>query len=165
MLKPFLLLTAVVMFGLMSASAQAHPSKSVVHASEAKSQHGASAAQAAAADEQANAKALYQRDCALCHGASGDGKTEVAKSMDLTMSDWTDPKTLSGKSDKELFDAIRKGTDKMPPEDSARAKDSEVQGLITYIRSLAKKGTAGASTPAPASAPAPAPAAPASPNN
>ena len=34
-------------------------------------------------------------DCALCHGDNGDGKTDVAKDMGLTLVDWTDPKTLS----------------------------------------------------------------------
>jgi len=146
MLKPFLLLPAVVMFGLMFVAAQTHQSKSA-HASEAKSAvNGSGAAQAASAEAQA--KALYQRDCALCHGANGDGKTEVAKSMDLVMSDWTDPKTLAGKSDKQLFDAIRKGSDKMPPEDNSRAKDSDVNGLVTYIRSLSKGGAAAPATPA-----------------
>ncbi len=31
-------------------------------------------------------------------------------SMDLTIADWTDPKTLAGKEDWQLFNIIRKGT-------------------------------------------------------
>ncbi len=97
----------------------------------------------------AQAKTLYTRDCALCHGDSGNGKN----TLDLTIEDWTDAKTLAGKTDSELFDTIRKGKDKMPPEDSGRATDAEVRGLIAYIRTLYKNAP-----PAPVAAPATAPA-------
>ena len=96
----------------------------------------------------AKAKAIYQIDCAMCHGDNGDGKTDLATGMSLTMPDWTTPATLAGKSDKELFDLIRAGKDKMPPEDTGRAKDPDVWGLILYIRNLSQPQAA-----APASAP------------
>ena len=86
----------------------------------------------------ARAKELYGFDCALCHGANGDGKTDLAKDMKLTISDWTDPKSLAAKSDKELFDTIRNGKDKMPAEGTGRAKDDEVWNLVIYIRSFSK---------------------------
>ena len=47
------------------------------------------------AESQAKAKKLYAMDCALCHGDDGDGKTDLAKDMQLTMIDWTDPKSLA----------------------------------------------------------------------
>lgn len=102
---------------------------------------------------QEKAKTLYKMDCALCHNDNGDGKTDIAKDMQLTLDDWSDPKTLSDKSDQALFDIIRHGKGKMPAEDAGRAKDDEVKALIQYIRSLAT------AAPAPA---APAPAAPGS---
>jgi hypothetical protein len=78
------------------------------------------------------------------------------------MLDWTDPKALASWSDQALFDAIRKGKGKMPPEDASRAKDDEVKALVIYIRHLAKDQPAPtaqpAATPAPPSAPAAAPA-------
>ena len=85
-------------------------------------------------------KQIYKNDCALCHGDNGNGKSDLATSMSLTLADYTDPKSLSGKSDQELFDVIRKGKDKMPPEEEARAKDAEVRGLIAYCRSMSKGG-------------------------
>jgi mono/diheme cytochrome c family protein len=94
------------------------------------------------AESQAKAKKTYGFDCALCHGANGDGKTDLAKDMQLTMKDLTDPKSLAGMSDSELFDLIRKGKDKMPPEEAARAKDDDVWNLVVYVRSLAKGGSA-----------------------
>lgn len=91
-------------------------------------------------------KQIYKNDCALCHGDNGNGKSELATSMNLTLLDYTDPKSLAGKSDQELFEVIRKGKgDKMPPEEEARAKDVEVRGLVAYVRSFSKGQ--GAATP------------------
>jgi len=89
-------------------------------------------------ESQAKAKSLYQMDCALCHGDNGNGKTDVAKSMGLTLKDWSDAKSLSDKSDQDLFNTIRKGTDKMPAEAEGRAKDDMVWNLIIYLRGFAK---------------------------
>jgi len=76
----------------------------------------------------------------MCHAANGNGKTDLAKDMSLTMADWSDPKVLAGQSDGDLFDIIRKGKGKMPPEETARAKDDDVWNLVIYIRGLAKAG-------------------------
>ena len=91
-------------------------------------------------ESQAKAKKMYGYDCEMCHAANGNGKTDLATSMGMTLTDLSDPKTLSGKSDQELFDLIRKGKDKMPPEEAARAKDDDVWNLVIYIRGLAKGG-------------------------
>jgi mono/diheme cytochrome c family protein len=99
----------------------------------------------AAADKaMARAKEIYGVDCALCHGANGDGKTDLAKDMQLSLKDWTDPKSLADKSDADLFKMIRSGNDKMPPEPDGRAKDDEVKSLILYIRSMSKDQPAAA---------------------
>ncbi len=81
---------------------------------------------------------LYRRDCALCHGDNGNGKTDLAAGMNLTLDDWTDPRALGGKPDSALFAIIRNGKDKMPAEETGRASDAEVRSLIAYIRSFAK---------------------------
>jgi mono/diheme cytochrome c family protein len=140
MLKPFLLFAAVVLLIFTSTPAPAQAGKS-------------------APDMHAKAKKLYDLDCALCHGATGDGKTDLGKDMQLNMLDWTDPKALAGMSDQALFDAIRKGKGKMPGEDASRAKDDEVKALVQYIRHLAKDQSAPAPQPAaqPSAPPAPAP--------
>jgi mono/diheme cytochrome c family protein len=116
------------------------------------------------AESQAHAKMLFARDCALCHGDTGNGKSD----MGYTLDDWTNPNTLANKLDSDLFASIRNGKgDKMPPEDAGRATDTEVWNLIIYIRSLSKNQPpapapvpAPAPAPAPADAPAPAPAPP-----
>jgi len=163
MLKSFLLLFALALFGFAPASAvgamaqhaaRSHrAAASTNHAVPAQKPENTSAA-SSSANAHAQAKDLYQRDCSLCHGDSGNGQTDVAKGMNLTMPDWTNPQTLAGMQDSDLFDIIRKGKGQMPPEGAGRAKDAEVHGLILYIRTLSKGHTA--PPPAPASA-APAP--------
>ena len=144
MLKSFLLFTAVVLLVIASASAPAVSSQE---------SGTAAAAKKMSPDAIAKAKKVYNVDCALCHGAAGDGKTDLAKDMQLTLMDWTDPKSLSSKTDQQLFEEIRKGSGKMPPEDASRAKDDEVRDVVQYIRKFAREGNAG-----PAAAPAAAPA-------
>lgn len=94
------------------------------------------------AESQAKAKSLYQIDCSMCHGDNGNGKTDLAASMSLTMDDWTNPQTLASRQDGDLFTVIRNGKDKMPPEAAGRASDTEVWNLIIYIRSLSKSAAA-----------------------
>lgn len=146
MLKPIFLLSAAVLFAASAASTIAL------------GQDATNPAKPTAAS-QTQAKNLYARDCALCHGDNGDGKTDLAKDMKLTLLDWTDPKSLGNRSDKELFHAIRTGKDSMPPEEEGRAKDSEVWNLIIYIRGFSKGQPAAAPAPTAAPAPVPAPAA------
>jgi mono/diheme cytochrome c family protein len=156
MLKPMLLVSAVVLFVVA-------PTCVLTYAAGSPPQASTNPVKPTAASQD-KAKKLYGQDCAICHGDNGNGKTDLATSMNVTLADWTDPKSLSTKSDQELFDTIRKGKgDKMPPEDVGRAKDADVWGLITYIRGLSKGQPAAPAAPdaAPAPTPPPAPSAPA----
>jgi cytochrome c5 len=148
MLKQILLVLAAALVAIVPLCARAGAPQN---------SSAASAKGKAAAEAQTKAKKLYDMDCALCHGESGDGKTDVAKDMQLTMTDWTDPKALADQPDQELFNIIRNGKGKMPSEDTGRAKDDDIRNLIVYIRSLGKAQPAAAPAPAPA-APATAPA-------
>jgi mono/diheme cytochrome c family protein len=90
------------------------------------------------AESQAKAKKMYGYDCAMCHGDSGDGKTDLAKDVG-PMTDLSDAKTLEGKSDAALYDLIKNGKGKMPGEDGPRAKPDDLWNLVIYTRGLAKK--------------------------
>jgi len=150
MLKPLLFVSALVLFGISTTS----------NAGPLAPEGGQSAApsdskSAKLSDKaQTRAKELYGQECSLCHGDSGDGKTDVATSMKVTLDDWTDPKTLAAKSDKELFDLIRNGKGQMTPEPVGRANEVEVRNLILYIRALAKHPAADAPAAPPATPPA-----------
>ncbi len=84
----------------------------------------------------AEGKKIYRYDCASCHGATGDGKTDVAK--DLKIADLTDPALLKDRTDGELFYIIKNGHDDMPPE-GGRARPAKLWDLVNYVRSLARK--------------------------
>jgi mono/diheme cytochrome c family protein len=148
MAKLVLLFVAGTLVALVPArvqGVQSHASAAHAHAAHT----GESSTQAPAkpaADPLARAKNIYQIDCAVCHGNNGNGKTDLATSMSLTLNDWTDPKTLADKSDADLFKMIRDGKDKMPPEAPDRAKDDDVRSLVTYIRTFSKPQAATAST-------------------
>jgi mono/diheme cytochrome c family protein len=163
MLKPFLVLCAVILFEFAALTPTA-----TLAAGAAPQDTGTPAPTnpvKSTAASQEKAKKMYAVDCAVCHGDTGDGKTDLAKDMNLTLLDYSDPRALASKSDQQLFDLIRKGKDKMPAEDASRAKDAEVWGLVTYIRALSKNQPIPAPS-APAAAPAPdAPAAAPAPTN
>ncbi len=149
MLKPFLLVSALVLLPAIAPGPAAAPPAG---------QDTATAKPSAYMLEKA--KKTYGVDCAMCHGDNGNGKTDLAKDMALTMDDWTNPTVLAGKTEKQLFEIIRNGKDKMPPEADSRAKDDEVRALIYYVRNFSKGQSAPADTP-PATPADTAPAAPA----
>jgi len=129
MIRPLLLIPAV----FLSASLATSNPRSIL-------QEDASDAdrQTHMTDSHALAKKIYSRDCAMCHGNDGSGKTDMARNMRLIPPDWTDQKTLAYTPDNHLFSVIRNGKGSMPPEESGRAKDEDVKNLIAYIRSFSK---------------------------
>lgn len=143
MLKPFLHVSVVAIFAIAQANVPA-----------ALAQEAQKVPVKVTGESQAKAKKLYAMDCALCHGATGDGKTDVARDMELTMADWTDVKTLASSQNQDLFKIIRDGKGKMPPEEVGRAKDDDVWNLIVYIRSFGKFQPAAPAAAPPDAAPA-----------
>jgi len=86
----------------------------------------------------AKAKELYTIDCAMCHGDNGNGKTDLATSMNIVPADFADSKMMEAIPDGAMFNIIRAGKGKMPGEDPVRAKDVEVWNLVTYVRNFSK---------------------------
>jgi len=86
----------------------------------------------------AQGKKYYGYDCAMCHGANGDGKGDVAIDEKLKIGDFRAPATLQDKTDGELFYILKNGHDHMPAE-PIRLKPDELWNLINYVRSLSNK--------------------------
>jgi mono/diheme cytochrome c family protein len=156
MLKSFLLFFAVALLAIACLPLQGRSAQQSAPAP-ALTQPQTVAPQAAGAsrnpvkptpESQSKAKTRYTIDCAMCHGDNGNGKTDLATSMGLTLGDWTNPATLTSKEDSELFNVIRNGKDKMPSEPAGRADDNQVWNLIIYIRSLSKPGAPAPAAPA-----------------
>jgi mono/diheme cytochrome c family protein len=91
------------------------------------------------AESLAAGKKMYGYDCAMCHGAAGDGKGDLASDMKLKMPDFHDADAMKASTDGELFKIIRDGKGDMPKEPEDRAKSQELWNMINYIRSFAKK--------------------------
>jgi cytochrome c5 len=138
MMNPLLLLSAVILFVLNPTPTPGPTPQEPTPAPAAASTNPVKPTP----DSQAKAKKLYAIDCLMCHGEKGDGKTDIAKDMQLSLDDWTDPKSLAGKPDQALFDVIRNGKGKMPAEEAGRAKDDVVWNLVIYIRTFSQPGAA-----------------------
>ncbi|GAC1421772.1 MAG: hypothetical protein NVSMB62_17050 [Acidobacteriaceae bacterium] len=85
-----------------------------------------------------HARKMYAMDCAMCHGATGDGKGELVGDLKLTLKDYSDPASLAGLSDAQIFDIISTGKGQMPGE-GARLKPDQVWSMVSLVRSFAKK--------------------------
>ncbi len=81
-----------------------------------------------------DAAATYKAKCAMCHGADGKGSPMGIKmgTRDFTSDD------VQKQSDAQLAEVIAKGKGKMPAYDG-KLKDTEITGLVAYIRGLTKK--------------------------
>jgi mono/diheme cytochrome c family protein len=90
----------------------------------------------------AAARKVFGYDCAMCHGAKGDGKGDVVDSMKLTMHDWHDAASLAGMTDGELFYIITKGKGKMMGEGD-RVSETVRWNLVNVVRSIARKDAGG----------------------
>jgi len=83
-------------------------------------------------------KKVYSTQCALCHGAKGDGKGDLAADMKLTLSDFTKPETLKERTDGELYWIISTGKDPMPGQ-AERMTEVQRWNLVNYLRALSGK--------------------------
>lgn len=83
----------------------------------------------------AQGKKYYGYDCAMCHGAAGNGKGDVESSDKLP--DFTSAAAMKEKSDGQMFCSLKTGKGHMPLE-RVRLSENELWNLVNYVRSLAK---------------------------
>jgi mono/diheme cytochrome c family protein len=87
-----------------------------------------------------DAKEIWEKDCAKCHGADGKGDTKMGKKLEIK--DLTDAK-VQGAKDEEFAKAIKEGV-KEKDSDKVRMKafsdlsDPDVKALVTLVRGLKK---------------------------
>jgi mono/diheme cytochrome c family protein len=90
-----------------------------------------------------DAKAVYQKECAKCHGDAGAGDGAMGQKLKDKPSNWA----AGGGGLKDLDDAkiaasIKKGGGAVGKSKAMPAypklSDAEVQGLVAYVKSLKK---------------------------
>jgi mono/diheme cytochrome c family protein len=89
------------------------------------------------AESQIRAKKMYGYDCAMCHGANGNGKGDITD-LKTPPKDYTDAAALKDLSDGEIFYIIKNGKGQMPP-DGGRTKPDDLWNMVILVRSFAKK--------------------------
>ena len=81
-------------------------------------------------------KAVYLKRCKMCHGADGKGNPAIARMLKVEFKA-LDSEYVQSKKDVEFKEIITKGTGKMAA--VRGTTDSEIESVIAYVRSLAKK--------------------------
>lgn len=89
----------------------------------------------------ADAKEIWTKDCAKCHGEDGKGDTKMGKKLEVK--DLADAKVQAGMKDDEMSKAIKEGvkekdSDKTKMKAFGDLSDQEVKALVAYVRGLKK---------------------------
>ena len=91
-----------------------------------------------------DAKAVYEKECAKCHGAAGAGDGAMGQKLKDKPSDWTKGGGggLKDFDDAKIAESIKKGgaavgkSKAMPA--YPKLSDADVQGLVAYVKTLKK---------------------------
>ena len=93
----------------------------------------------AMAVQAADAKGLYDKECAKCHGADGKGDTKMGKK--LNAKDYTSAKVQAEMTDDKAFKAIKDGLkegDKTLMKPIEGASDADIKALVAFMRTFKK---------------------------
>jgi len=85
-------------------------------------------------------KAVWEKDCVKCHGATGKGDTKMGKKLDIK--DWSDAAVQEKMKDEEMAKVIKEGKkdgDKTKMKAYAETvTDADAQEFIKMIRAFKK---------------------------
>jgi mono/diheme cytochrome c family protein len=80
-------------------------------------------------------KSIYSSQCTMCHGATGNGRGDLATSLKLNLPDFTKSTALKGYTDGELFKILSVGNGMMPGQ-GQRLRDMQLWDLINFLRAM-----------------------------
>jgi len=85
-------------------------------------------------------KAIYEKDCAKCHGTDGKGQTAMGKK--LACKDYTDAKVQADLKDDAATKAIKEGVKdkdgKVLMKPAEGISDGDIKALVAYMRTFKK---------------------------
>lgn len=88
----------------------------------------------------ADAKALWDANCAQCHGKDGRADTKMGKT--LNAKDLTDPKVQAEFTDAKATQSIKEGVKENGKTTmkafGGKLSDDDVKALVAYVRTLKK---------------------------
>jgi Cytochrome c553 len=90
---------------------------------------------AAAAGDAVAGKAVFDKSCKTCHGATGVANPNIAKMMKVDIKDLGSPE-IQKMSDEDVKETITKGKGKMKPVKTVAGKD--LDNIVAYVRTLKK---------------------------
>lgn len=79
-------------------------------------------------------RCLFSSQCVMCHGARGDGRGDLARTLHFNMPDLTDPGLQKKRTDGDLFYLICHDHGQMPGEN--RLCSQNRWEIVHYIRTL-----------------------------
>jgi cytochrome c553 len=87
-----------------------------------------------------DAKALYDQNCAKCHGQDGKGQSKMGQK--LGCKDYTDAKVQADLKDADATKAIKEGLKdkdgKVVMKPAEGLSDDDIKGLVAYVRAFKK---------------------------
>ena len=88
----------------------------------------------------ADGKAIYDKECAKCHGADGKGQTTMGKRNGAK--DYTDPKVQSELKDEAAIKAVKEGyktkDGKVVMKPAEGMSDDDAKAVVAYMRTFKK---------------------------
>ena len=107
---------------------------------------GSAAGQGAGAPEGARphpGRAVYDRNCAVCHGASGQADGPAAAGLPIKPPSLTDGRLLNGLTDDFLYQVVRDGAGSVGlapqmPGFGRQLGEKEMRDVVAYVRTLAQ---------------------------
>lgn len=87
----------------------------------------------------ADAKELWEKDCAKCHGTDGKGKTKMGEKLGVR--DYTDAKIQAALKEAEMTKAVKEGVkkdDKTLMKAFSDYSDADIKALVAYVRAFKK---------------------------